>query len=732
MGWFEDQINQRKELDQQLFEESFLRTAGVVMGKRTAVKMGDERFVTKQAIDDVLKYYHLKPVDVPSSITGPDDQLDFCLRPYGLMRRNIELKEGWYRDAYGPILGRLKESGSHVALLPDTITGYYYRDANTGKKVRLNTKTAASLELDAYCFYKPLPLRKIGIPDLLKYMNDCLTMNDMFVIIASTLAVTVVGLLIPRVTKALTGPVLTSGRNDMLVAISVCLLCTLLSSQLFTSIRGMLMSRIQTKTSVGVEASMMMRVMSLPADFFRKYSAGELTSRSSSVNTLCTLLIGMVFSTGLSSLSSLLFIPQIFSFAPSLVAPSMIIIVITTVFSIVSSLVQMRISKLEMDVTAKESGMTYSIITGVQKIKLSGAEKRIFSKWMDLYAEGAEYTYNPPMFLKINSVIGTGISLVSTIVLYFLAVQSNVDPSSYIAFNAAYASVMGAFSSLSASALSVARIRPILEMAEPFLKAEPEVSEDREIVTRINGSIELNNVSFRYRDNTPYVIDNVSFKIRAGEYVAIVGRTGCGKSTLMRLLLGFEKPERGAIYYDGKDMTRLDLCTLRRKIGAVIQNGGLFQGDIASNILISAPQMTLDDAWAAAETAGIADDIRAMPMGMNTIISEGQGGISGGQKQRLMIARAIVSKPRLLMFDEATSALDNKTQKQISEALDKMGCTRIIIAHRLSTIRNCDRILVLDGGSIIEDGTYDQLIKKNGFFAELVKRQRLDLGQDDK
>jgi len=208
--------------------------------------------------------------------------------------------------------------------------------------------------------------------------------------------------------------------------------------------------------------------------------------------------------------------------------------------------------------------------------------------------------------------------------------------------------------------------------------------------------------------------------------VALVGRTGCGKSTLVRLLLGFEKPDRGGVFYDGRDISSLDLRSLRKHIGAVTQNGQLFQGDIFSNIIISAPELTLKDAWEAAETAGIAKDIREMPMGMNTLISEGQGGISGGQKQRLLIARAIVPKPEILIFDEATSALDNRTQKQVSEALDRLDCTRIVIAHRLSTIRNCDRILVMDRGRIAEEGTYEELIAKNGFFAELVARQRLD------
>ena len=345
---------------------------------------------------------------------------------------------------------------------------------------------------------------------------------------------------------------------------------------------------------------------------------------------------------------------------------------------------------------------------------------------LNIRAEGAELSYNPPMFIKINSVISAAISLFSNIIMYYMAVQSNVDVSSYYAFTATYGMLMGAFMSLSSIALSVAQIQPILEMAEPFLKTEPETKQGKEIITQISGSVELNHVSFRYDENSPYVLDDISLKTKPGEYVAIVGSTGCGKSTLVRILLGFEKPEKGAVFYDGKDMTGLDLPSLRRKIGTVMQDAGVFQGDIYSNIVISAPQLTVDDAWKAAEKAGIADDIRAMPMGMNTMISEGQGGISGGQRQRIMIARAIAPEPKLLIFDEATSALDNKTQRQVSESLDAMGCTRIVIAHRLSTIIHCDRILVLDKGHITEEGTYDELIKKNGFFAELVKRQRTD------
>ena len=732
MGWFDEQIRQRKQSDQEVFEDSIFRMASVVLGRKAAGMLDDQRIVTKQAIDDILKYFRYKPTEIPDSIEDPDEQLEYCLRPHGLMRRNVKLDEGWYKDAYGPMLAFRKEDGAPVALLPKPFVGYWFHDPATGAKTNLNKGTAEQFAADAICFYRPLPLKKLGIPDLITYLKNCLNSGDYVLIIALTFLATRLGMFMPAITRALTGFVRESGSTTLLMGTAVFMLSAILSGQLVSIVRELMMNRIQIKTSLSVEAALMMRVMNLPANFFRKYSSGELSSRFDSATRLCDLLLGSVFSTGLTSLMSLMYVTQIFHYAPALVGPALLIVAVTLAFSVVSALMHVRISKQVMERGAKENGMSFALISGVQKIKLAGAEKRAFARWARCYSEAAELSYNPPVFIKANTAISSAISLAGTIILYFLAVQTNVSPSEYISFNAAFGAVTGAFASLTGVALSVASIKPILEMAEPILKTEPESSENKTMVTSLKGSIELSNVFFRYAENTPYVVNGMSLKIRAGEYIAIVGTTGCGKSTLIRLLLGFETPERGAIYYDGKDLATLDLRSLRRRMGVVTQDGSLFQGDIYSNIVISAPQLTLDEAWEAAEMAGIADDIRRMPMGMQTIISEGQGGISGGQKQRLMIARAIAPKPKILMFDEATSALDNRTQKQVSESLDHLNCTRIVIAHRLSTIKNCDRILVLDKGQIKEDGTYDQLIAQNGLFAELVERQRLDVPTGNK
>ena len=577
MGWFTEQIRQRAENDQNVLEDSFFRMASVVMDKWDANRLEDKRQIAKEAIDEILRFYHQKPVEIPEQIKDVNDQLEYVLRPTGLMTREVELEEGWQNDAYGPMLGYLKEAGTAVALLPGTIYGYYYKDPATGKKTRVTRKTAKLFSREALCFYQPLPMKKLGIPDLLLYMKNSITHGDLAVILLATLAVQLVGMIEPRVYSLVTGKILQSHNMNLMAGVGVFLLTSAFAAQLIGLVRNLLMQRINTKTSQAVQASVMMRILSLPVSFFRKYSSGELSSRANSVNSLCSMMLNNILSIGLSSLLSLLYVAQIFSFAPALVWPSLLIILSTVVMSLAVSFVQMGISRKRMKLSAEEQGMSYAILNGIQKIRLSGSEKRIFARWGQLYAKGARLEYNPPMFLKINTVITTAISLIGTIVLYYLAIRTNVGVSQYYAFTAAYGRVMGAFSALAGIAVSVASIRPVLEMAEPILKAEPEVAADKQPVDRVTGHIEMSHVSFRYEENMPYVLNDLSLDIKAGEYVAIVGRTGCGKSTLVRLLLGFEKPEKGGIFYDRHDLNSLDPRSLRKHIGVVIQNGQLFQ-----------------------------------------------------------------------------------------------------------------------------------------------------------
>ena len=726
MGWFDEQIRLRKKNDDSVFEEAFVGMADAVLGSKMSSAFTSDEAKAQGAIEEILKFYKVKQREVPDSVKGLNDRLEYLLRPHGIMRRNINLEKGWYKDSIGAVLGTRKDDGSIVAFIPKGLSGYVYFDAPTGKWVKLSKKTEALFEDEGICFYKPFPLTKLTVRTLMRYILNTLSAADFVLVILATLAVSLIGLLSPKLNNLLMGTIVESESMRLLFGITIFMVCVTISSLLIRAIKTLIMTRINTKMDLSVQAATMMRVLSLPADFFKQYSAGELSSRAQYIQSLCSMLISTVLNTGLTSIFSLIYVSQIFEYAPALVVPSLLIIFATILFSLITTFYQMKYSKKQMEIAAEESGMSYALITGVQKIKLSGAEKRAYARWSKLYAKQVELTYNPPMFLRANGAFSSIISLTGALVMYFMSIQSGVSVADYYAFNTAYGMVSGAFMSLAGIATTIAQFKPILEMAKPIMDAVPEVSEGKLVIDRLSGGIELNNVSFRYNENMPLVVDNLSLKIRPGQYVAIVGATGCGKSTLMRIMLGFEKPGKGAVYYDGKDLSGIDLKSLRRKIGVVMQDGKLFQGDIFSNIIISAPQLSMDEAWEAAEMAGIAEDIRRMPMGMHTIISEGSGGISGGQRQRLMIARAIAPKPRILMFDEATSALDNITQKIVSDSLDSLKCTRIVIAHRLSTIRQCDRIIYLEKGQIVEDGTYDDLIAKNGKFAELVERQRLD------
>ena len=726
MGWFDEQIRQRKQFDSDVFSDSFAYIAEAVMGTKISAALNDNKIKTKTEIDRILKFYHVKSREVPNNIKDMNEQLEYLMRPYGIMRRTVNLEKGWYKDAIGAMLGIRKDNNHVVALIPTGLSGYSFFDEISGKTVKLSHKTEHMIEIEAICFYKPLPLKKISISGLMKYIIQTLAISDFVFFGLATLAVILLGLLFPKLNSILFSDVIQSGSVQMLLATAVFMICISISTLIITAVKSLLTARINTKLSISVQAATMMRVMSLPAEFFKKYSSGEISSRSRCISTLCNMLVSVTLTTGLTTLLSLIYITQIFVYAPDLVALVFCILLVTVLFSLISTFMQMKISNKQMELSAKESGMGYSLITGVQKIKLSGAEKRAFAKWGNIFAKQAELTYNPPIFLKMNSVLNLAVSLIGMIFIYYRAVKSGVSVADYYAFSIAYGMVSGAFMSLAGISRTVAQIKPVINMAKPILDAVPEISEDKQVVTRLSGGIELNNVSFRYNNNMPLVLDDLSLKIRPGQYVAVVGQTGCGKSTLMRIMLGFETPQKGAVYFDGKDLSSIDLKSLRRRIGVVMQDGKLFQGDIFTNITISAPWLTVDDAWEAAELAGVAEDIRRMPMGMNTLISEGSGGVSGGQRQRLMIARAIASKPKILMFDEATSALDNLTQKKVSNSLDSLKCTRIIIAHRLSTIKQCDRIIVLKKGRIIEDGKYEELISSGGYFAELVAKQRID------
>ena len=485
-------------------------------------------------------------------------------------------------------------------------------------------------------------------------------------------------------------------------------------------------TRLSSKLSLQMEAAMMSRLLSLPPAFFKGRQAGDLAKRVRRIKNIVDILTSVFLGSALTAVFSLIYIVQITAYAPSLVMPAVAIILVQLVVGIAVAITQARRQRRIVEADLVVSGIVPALLNGITKLKLSGAEKRAFAQWADAEASYLAAQYDLPLWYKVADTIPALVSLAGTIVIYWFAGTSGVSLADFMAFNVAYGAVSSAIITLSRTGGRLAQMQSYLDAVKPILEAVPESTELGKQITSVSGSIEVSNVTFRYDPAQKPVLEDLSLKVRPGEYLAIVGKSGSGKSTLLRLLMGFEKPERGAIYYGGQDIADMDARSLRRVIGVCLQNGNMFSGSIFGNIVLACPRATMDDAWEAAEIAGIADDIRAMPMGMQTLISEGSGGVSGGQRQRILIARAVCSKPRIIIFDEATSALDNVTQKHVSDALNELKCTRIVVAHRLSTIKLADRIVMLDHGRVVEEGTYDELIALNGEFADLVKRQQLE------
>ncbi|MCL1893249.1 MAG: ATP-binding cassette domain-containing protein [Holophagaceae bacterium] len=725
MNWFEEQVKNRLQNDEDDFSSAFAELSSIVMGDAAAsAGLITPRQKTRNAVQEILKFFNQSIVPVPDSITDTAEYINYCLRPSGIMKRRVELVGKWWRDAYGPMLGFLK-NGDAVALLPSR-RGYSYFSYEDQKRVALSQATANDIETIGYCFYKPFPNRELSVVDLVKYMFDTVTRGDAGFYLTVLTATTLLGLVQPKISLLLYSHIIPQGSANMLWALGTLLFSMAVATQVLSLGQGLIVNRLTMRLSNTIEPAAMMRVLNLPAAFFKQYSAGELSQKFSLIPSICSSIFSIITGTLLTSLFSLAYFTQIANITPALMVPSLIIIGVTLATNIITTMACMKVQRRSLEAGADLSGMTYSMLSGIQKIKLTGSEKRIFARWASKYKTATNYTFNPPFIMKYSGVISSVISMAGLAVVYFISIMSKIGVGEYMAYNTAYGMVSASILALGSLTTFFARIKPQLDTVAPIMKAVPEISGSKAVVTSLSGSIEVQNLTFRYDEAGRNILDGISFKIKSGQYVAIVGKTGCGKSTLVRLLLGFESPNKGAVYYDGKDIAKLDLPSLRRKIGTVMQSGKLFTGDIFGNIIISSPNLSLEDAWSAARIADIADDIRAMPMGMHTIITEGSGSISGGQKQRLMIARAVAPKPRILIFDESTSALDNITQKHVADALAELKCTRIAIAHRLSTIRDCDKIYVLDNGKIAEEGTFSELYDNKGYFYELVNRQMVE------
>lgn len=642
--------------------------------------------------------------------------------------RAVALRDQWWKEDQGPILAMLEANKDPIALLPLSPTRYEYVQPSTGRRGPVTADFAATLSPFGATFYRPLPDGPVSAFGLLLFGLRGLR-GDVLTLILVGLLMGALGALTPLFTGQIFDTVIPEAERGMLVQLAVALLLTAIANVVFSNVQQIAALRLQGRMDYSIQAAVWDRLLNLPSTFFAKFSAGDLADRASGISQIRQLLAGAGITAILGGITSVFYVVLLFVYSAKLALVAMGLTLLFVIVSFLANLAQLRYQRQILSINGRIAGLVLSLLSGVAKLRTSGAEAHAFKTWSHFYADARRLQFSAGTIQNAVQTFNGVFPVLSSMVVFFAMVkltgaegQAGMSTGEFIAFMAAYGAFLGAMVALSDASLNLLRSVPIYERLRPILETPAEVDGGKASPGELMGGIDVSHVHFRYTPDGPWILNDVSLTIRPGEFIAFVGGSGSGKSTLMRLIVGFEKPEKGAVYFDGKDLATLDLREVRQQMGVVLQDSQLLPVDIFRNI-VGTSSRTIDEAWEAARKVGLDKDIRMMPMGMHTYVMEGGGGFSGGQKQRLLLARSVVHSPRIMILDEATSALDNKSQAQVTASTEKMQATRIVIAHRLSTIINADRIVVLDKGVIKEIGNFEQLMAQNGLFAELARRQ---------
>jgi ATP-binding cassette subfamily C protein len=671
----------------------------------------------------------VSPVETRAARTF-EDQLHAISSASRFRTRRVTLKGDWWLHDQGPFLARREDTKGPVALLPKGPRRYVLFDPTTRKRQRVTAEMADNL-IYGYVFYRPFPPGPMPVRAILGFGARGLR-ADLTTLISMGLITGFLGTATPYLTGQMVDGAIPQGDHSLLLQLGLGMIAAAVAGAAFKFTQSFAVTRVESKMDYALQAALWDRLLDLPSEFFRRFGAGDLAERAAGINAIRGLLSRAGVTGILGSLSSLAYLGLMLSYNVKLTVIGMAITAVLVGITTAGNYLQLRFQRQESQQRGQISSLVLQLIAGVAKVRVSAAENHAFRVWAQKFSSQKSLGFSIGQIQNVVGTLSSAFPVLSSLgifgALYYLqmtALPGQPPPfttGTFVAFNGAFGTFIGAMQSLADASLSLLQAVPIFERLSPILTALPETDEGKAHPGRLRGEIRVSHLSFRYHPDSPYVLKDISFTIEPGHFVAFVGGSGCGKSTMMRLLLGFERPSSGALYYDGQDLETLDTRALRQQLGVVLQESRLLPTDIFRNI-VGTTSHTMDEAWEAAEMAGLAEDIRGMPMGMHTVVSEGGGTFSGGQRQRLLIARALVNKPRVIFFDEATSALDNRTQSVVTQSMDRMDSTRIVIAHRLSTVANADRIFYFDGGQVREEGTYDELMAKGGLFAALAQRQ---------
>lgn len=713
----------RAEQDQAMIEQSLARFAAV------ADKEKQQRLMEGAVDHDPLLMCCRWVGEVLGITISPPKRLnsnkpEAIFEALGIRYRKVALRGRWWCEDNGPLLA-FWDDGNPVALLPDKGAAYILRDPAHDDSSNVTPAIAARLKPFAYEMYRSLPHRPVDWKDIIRFMFTPRARQDASRALFIGLVIGLLGMGFPIATGVLVDKIIPVAESSQLFYMMILLLALAFAVFGCTVSQAVTWLRLSGTSDSSLHSAAWDRLLHMPVSFFRQYTAGDLAIRMGGVTTSFHIISNWLTGGMVSALFSLLQIGLLFSYQPTLAWLAVILVV---VYMILFALISVRLRRYTNQETTQQgivSGLLVQLVASIPKLRVAAAEKRAFHRWSHAFSIQRAFAYKLRESGNTLLIINTGYPLAASLALFWMVSASGIqmNPGAFVAFHAAFAILIGSVIGFCASSIPLFELIPTYKRLTPLLEEQPEIDDAQSDPGELSGEIEVSHVSFAYDTSGRLALDDVSLHIKAGEYVAIVGASGSGKSTLLRLLIGFEKPTNGAIYYDGKDISGLDLRAVRRQCGVVLQNGRVWAGDIAENIIGQSTDLSVEDAWTAAHAVGLDADISSLPMGMHTVLSEAGSTFSGGQRQRILLARAIVHKPTVLFLDEATSALDQISQEKITTMLQAMNSTRIVIAHRLSTIVHADRIIVMEKGKIVEQGTYEELLERGGVFAAMAQRQ---------
>ncbi|MFD8537052.1 NHLP bacteriocin export ABC transporter permease/ATPase subunit [Streptomyces rubrogriseus] len=666
------------------------------------------------------------PLAEPASGGTESDRLDPVERIALASRvrtRSVRLADRWWREDVGPLVGHRTLSGAPVALLWRR-GGYVAVHPATGRETPVERANAGEFEPRAVMFYRPLPERRLSPLRLLRF---CLagTRRDLTSLLLAGLVTVALGALVPIATGRVLGEFVPKAQTGLIVQVCLAVMLSSVVAAAFMLLQNLTILRLEGRIEATLQPAVWDRLLRLPTKFFTERSTGELASAAMGISAIRRLLAGVgptvaqSVTVGAMNLGLLLWYSVPMAFA----AIGMLVVVAGVFLGL--GLWQVRWQRRLVKLTNKLNNQAFQTLRGLPKLRVAAAENYAYAAWAERFAHSRELQQRAGRIKNLNVVLGAVYLPLCTLLMFMLLAgpaRGSMSAAEFLTFNASVTMLLTSVTQLTGAFVSGVAALPLFEEIRPVLDATPEVRTASTRPGPLSGAIEARRLSFRYTDDGPLVLDDVSFEVRPGEFVAVVGPSGCGKSTLLRLLIGFDRPLSGSVLYDGQDLAALDQSAVRRQCGVVLQHAQPFTGSIL-DVICGTEAYTPEEAMAAARMAGLAEDIERMPMGLHTIVS-GSGAVSGGQRQRLMIAQALIRRPRILFFDEATSALDNETQRTVIESTKALNATRIVIAHRLSTVLDADRVIVMEDGRVAQQGPPARLLADTGGrLHELVRRQ---------